>query len=366
MEEPAKESQHPIHRSSRGGVTRRTLMGMAGVTAVVTTVGASAATAGAVPAGHKGPGNGGGGGKLRSVPYTNPVVEANQPDPHVLSARGRWYLYSTAGDLGRFPVLVSDDLIHWDPVGDGFPELAPWSQAGRHWAPEVIERNGHFYAYYTARKVDSSYQAIGVAISDHPEGPFVDNSESALVDTDHEGGAIDASPFFDASGQLWLAWKNDGNHDGLPSYIYAQRLSPNGLELTGERQTLIGMDQDWERYTIEGASVIRHGGRYVMFYSAGEYWNESYGVGYAVADSVEGPWVKGPAPILSANEVAAGPGHGFPFSVNGTWWYVYHAWRPDAIGEDPGRQVWLSPITFVDGVPQIDGPRVENPAAPRV
>lgn len=361
MKEPAEESEH--YRPTGDDMKRRTLMGAAGMAAVAATLGASPAEAVSAERREQGMG---GHPSVRPAPYKNPVVETNQPDPHVLSARGRWYLYSTAGDLGRFPVLVSDDLIHWDPVGDGFPELAPWSQAGRHWAPEVIEMRGQFYAYYTARKVASTYQAIGVAVSNSPEGPFVDDSESALVDTDEEGGAIDASPFLDASGQLWLVWKNDGNHDNLPSYIYAQRLSPDGLKLIGERHRLIGMDQEWERYTIEGASIIRHGGRYVMFYSAGEYWNESYGVGYAVADSVEGPWVKGTAPILSANEVAAGPGHGFPFRVRGAWWYVYHAWQPNSIGEDPGRQVWLSPITFTDGVPDIEGPKVKNPVSPKV
>ena len=48
-----------------------------------------------------------------SAGYTNPVVATSQPDPHVLYARGRWYLYSTGGQLGHLPVLASDDLIDW-------------------------------------------------------------------------------------------------------------------------------------------------------------------------------------------------------------------------------------------------------------
>lgn len=299
--------------------------------------------------------------------YRNPVVPTNNPDPAVIAADGAFYLYATNGVAGAMPVLASPDLVEWTPVGNGMPQIAAWCRPGRHWAPEVIAVGDRYLSYYTAWRADIDQQAVSVAVSDSPTGPFVDDRTAPLIDQSDEGGSIDASPFRDADGSLWLLWKNDGNHDDLPSYIYLQRLSDDGLELVGEPQRLFGMDQPYETYTIEGASVIVHQGRYYCFYSTGEFWNDSYGVCWASAPSITGPWTKeGDGPILASNDVAAGSGHGMPIKVGPHWWYVYHAWQPDHVNEDPGRLVWLSRITFTGNGPVIDGPAVDNPVAPKV
>ncbi|SDT18687.1 glycoside hydrolase family 43 protein [Microlunatus soli] len=296
--------------------------------------------------------------------YQNPVEPTNHPDPAVLYADGAFYLYSTAGSMGAMPVLTSPDLINWTEVGNGMPVIASWSVPGRHWAPEVIEVNGGYHSYYTARRGDLDQQAVSVSVADSPSGPFVDERTEPLVAQTDEGGSIDASPFRDADGSLWLLWKNDGNAKGLPSYIYLQRLTDDGLQLQGEPQRIIGMDRPYEKYTIEGASVVIVDGVYYCLYSTGEYWNESYGVCWASAPSITGPWTKGgDGPILIANDVASGPGHGMPIKVGPHWWYVYHAWQPS--GEPSGRLVWLSRLKFTDDGPVIDGPTVQNPLTPK-
>ena len=307
----------------------------------------------------------GGTADAQSRGYQNPVEPTNHPDPAVLYADGAFYLYSTAGSMGAMPVLTSPDLINWTEVGNGMPVIASWSVSGRHWAPEVMRVGNRYHSYYTARRADNGQQAVSVSVADSPAGPFVDDRSAPLVGQADEGGSIDASPFRDPDGSLWLLWKNDGNAVGLPSYIYLQRLTDDGLELQGEPQRIIGMDQPYEKYTIEGASVIVHQGAYYCFYSTGEYWNDSYGVCWATAPKVTGPWTKqGNGPILSGNEVASGPGHGMPIKVGPHWWYVYHAWEPD--GEPSGRLVWLSWLRFGDDGPVIDGPRVQNPFGPVV
>jgi beta-xylosidase len=333
--------------SPLGPVSRRTLLTAAGGVTAAAALGAPQAVA--------------------AAGFQNPVESTNHPDPAVLYADGAFYLYSTAGRMGAMPVLTSPDLVNWSEVGNGMPVIAPWSVPGRHWAPEVIEVGGRYLSYYTARRADLNQQAVSVSVAESPAGPFVDNRSTPLIAQTDEGGSIDASPFRDADGALWLLWKNDGNSRGLPSYIYLQRLTDDGLELVGDPQRIIGMDQPYETYTIEGASVIIHKGLYYCFYSTGEYWNGSYGVCWATAPAITGPWTKqGDGPILSGNDVAAGPGHGMPIKVGPHWWYVYHAWQPDHVGEDPGRLVWLSRLKFTDEGPVIDGPRVRNPLKPKV
>lgn len=327
-------------------LSRRTLLAVSGGAAALTMIGGTAEAA---------PQRG----------YRNPVEATSHPDPAVLYAEGSFYLYSTNGSMGTMPVLTSPDLINWTEVGNAMPVIADWSVSGRHWAPEVIKVGDRYLSYYTARRADIAQQAVSVAVSDSPTGPFVDNRSAPLVGQQTEGGSIDPSPFRDTDGSLWLLWKNDGNAAGLPSYIYLQRLSDDGLELRGDPQRIVGMDRPYETYTIEGPSVFVHKGTYYCLYSTGEYWNDSYGVCWASAPTISGPWTKpGDGPILVSNDVAKGPGHGMPIKVGAQWWYLYHAWEPD--GEPAGRLLWLSRMKFGGHGPVIDGPHVENPFRPIV
>lgn len=299
--------------------------------------------------------------------FTNPVFAQNFPDPFVLEHDGTFYAYATNGDMGHMPVLTSTDLVEWTAAGNAMPELAPWVESGRTWAPEITELEpGRFLAYYTARDPEIGHQCIGVAEASDPLGPFVDTSSEPLICQEDEGGSIDASPFTDVDGRHYLLWKNDGNAVEARSWIYGQELASDGLSLVGEPQRLLTHDQEWEDLLIEGASVWIHEGRYYMFYSGNGYWSSQYGVGYAVADSILGPWEKPQdEPLMSANEFAEGPGHGMVLEANGRTWYVHHAWHPGMVGENPpGRTMWLAPMTFSDGVPTIEGPSQEVPTHP--
>ncbi|HLS15623.1 MAG TPA: family 43 glycosylhydrolase [Beutenbergiaceae bacterium] len=291
--------------------------------------------------------------------FTNPVYDQNFPDPFVLESAGTYYAYATNGVDGNMPVLTSTNLVDWEVAGDAMPQLAPWVESGRNWAPEVAQvAEDRFLAYYTARDPSADLQCVGVAEASDPLGPFVDADDEPLICQEDEGGSIDASPFTDVDGTSYLLWKNDGNHIGVRSWVYAQELSADGLSLVGTPQQLITHDQDWEGHLVEGASVWIHEGRYYMFYSANGYATPEYGVGYAVADDVLGPWTKpSQQPLMSSNDVAAGPGHGMVLEVGDRTWYVHHAWPPDSVGdEEVGRAMWLTPLVWQDGVPALHGP----------
>ena len=302
------------------------------------------------------------------VAFTNPVYDSNFPDPFVLRADDQWYAYATQGTFGTLPVLRSDDLVTWSVVGNGMPELAPWTGAGRHWAPEVAKIGDRYLAYYTAMEAETQQQCIGVAVSESPEGPFIDEAEEPFICQFDEGGSIDASPFIDDDGTPYLLWKNDGNHIGTTSWIYIQELAEDGLSLLGDGPTeLITHDQPWEGHLVEGPFIWPRDGRYYLFYSANDYGSDAYGVSYAVADDVLGPYTK-PAeePLMSSNDVAAGPGHGMVVDSGAGTWYVHHAWPPEAVGSAvPGRQMWLTPLTWTeDGTPVLAEPSHDVPTHP--
>lgn len=300
------------------------------------------------------------------VMATNPVYDANFPDPAVLEVDGTYWAYATKNRVEAMPVLRSRDLVHWEPTGDGMPDLAPWVEPGLSWAPEVAVVRERYVAYYTAHDRESNVQAVGVAVADAPHGPFRDGADRPLLCQDDEGGSIDASPFIDHDGARWLLWKNDGNHIGVDTWIYVQRLSDDGLRLEGEPLRILKQDQEWEGELVEGPYLWPHAGYYYLFYSGNGFASDKYAVGYAVAERVTGPYAKPQdARIMSSNDVAAGPGHGVVVARGGRTWYVHHAWRPGDVGSSVGRLMWLTELTFepsADGGPDrpvLHGPRVE-------
>ncbi len=300
--------------------------------------------------------------------FVNPVFRSDFPDPFVLRVGGVYYAYGTNSVSDNVQTLRSSDLVHWRRGKDAMPRLAPWTLRGRTWAPEVLRVGPRRYVlYYTARSFDLDAQCVGRAVASSPAGPFVDRSSRPLVCQKREGGSIDPSPYRDAGGRLYLLWKNDGNCCGLRTYIYAQRLTRDGLRLTGRRARLERNDAAWEGATVEAPTMWKHGGKYFLFYSANVYNTESYAVGYASCAAPTGPCTDSKEnPILSSACRAAGPGHqALIGDRRGQTWIVYHAWPPSKIGSvRPGRQLWIDRLDWRDGKPVPHGPTCTRQPAP--
>ena len=96
----------------------------------------------------------------------------------------------------------------------------------------------------------------------------------------------------------------------------------------------------------EGPTVVNHGGKYYLFYSANDFRNRDYAVGYAVADSPQGPWIKNPEPIISRHNTGLpGTGHGDIFiDRNGKFRYVFHSHNSQT--EVAPRKTYIVELTF--------------------
>jgi beta-xylosidase len=292
--------------------------------------------------------------------FKNPVYRGNFPDPFVLRVGRTFYAYGTNGEHGNVPTLRSRDLVHWRRGPDALPKLGRWAATGRTWAPEVMRRGDRAYVlYYTALSLELSAQCVGRAVASSPAGPFLDRSRRPLVCQKAEGGSIDPSPFVDEDGARYLLWKNDGNCCGLDTYIYAQRLSDDGLRLVGGPSRLVRQDSSWEGDLVEAPTLWKERGRYYLFFSANAYSNGSYAVGYATCTRPLGPCRDAPEnPILRTACRAVGPGHqAIVRDRHGRLWLVYHAWPSDAVGSAfPGRLLWIDRLVFRNGRPDVRGP----------
>lgn len=315
-----------------------------------------------------------------------PVYETNFPDPFIVPHEGRFLAYATNAERfqANVQMAVSPDLVNWAPLRSGgklhdaMPVLPKWAKEGWTWAPEVLKHQGRYLLFFTARETSSDRQCTGVAASANPLGPFVSEASEPLVCQRALGGTIDASPFVDADGQLYLYYKADANAVGKPTEIFVQRMTPDGTGVTGPVVPLLRNDKRWEAHVIESPTMVRHDGRYVLFFSANHFgWEphqrlSPYAMGYARCDGPMGPCVDAPEnPILhSYNDRRAGclsgPGHQAVFEAQGRQFVVFHAHaaRGGCRNAHKGRYMYIAPLLWRDGVPQIG--RSLRPASRRI
>ena len=306
-----------------------------------------------------------------------PALTANFPDAFVLAHGAEFIAYST-NDGANVPVAVSRNLRQWtvltDPADpkrkyDALPRLGAWAKEGFTWAPEVLELNGKYLLYYTASARRENMQCVGVAVAADPKGPFVDSKDAPIVCQTKLGGTIDASPFKDADGSLYLYFKNDGNRVHARTALYGQRLAPDGMTVTGEPQELLKDNEGWEDRVIEAPTMVRAPAGYDLFYSGGFFgWNPEegglspYAMGYATCSSPLGPCTPSKAnPLLhSFNDRDAGcisgPGHQSIFSAAGHQFISFHAWAATSAcrkSPDDARYLYVAPLFWKNGVPTL-------------
>lgn len=311
-------------------------------------------------------------------PLFAPVLDDNFPDPFILPLPGEFLGYATNADSGRANVQMasSPDLIHWKLIRDGahlhdaMPTLPPWAKEGSTWAPEVISVAGGYVLHFTARERKSGLQCLGAAFSVEPRGPFRSDATEPLVCQRELGGTIDSDAFRDADGQLYLYYKNDGNNPKFrqPTRIYAQRLSADGLQVSGDPVALIRNDQPWEAHVVEAPTMVRHGSGYTLFFSANHYgWERDqnisvYAIGYASCRGPLGPCTQAADnPVLhSFNDAHAGclsgPGHQAVFPVGDRQVIAFHAWAATHdchLATPPHRQLYLAPLGWDGDRPLI-------------
>lgn len=278
------------------------------------------------------------------------------PDPSVIEVDSRFYAYSTNSGAGNIQVLVSDNLVRWNIVGDALAGLPAWASPGATWAPAVLARRAgavvYYVAYYTTRELASGRQCISVAIATAPIGPFVDFSTAPLVC--QAGGSIDPSPFVDEEGVPWLHWKSESTASDPPT-LWAQRLSDNGLTFIGVAAPMLVPGQQWERGVVEGPSMVRIKGHDYLFYSGGFWTTAGYAEGVASCDGPAGPCRRILSrPVLESAGPVAGPGGGGAFTTtNGDVGLAFHAFTQPDVGYPNSRTLHFATVRIVNGVPVV-------------
>ncbi|KAF5021647.1 hypothetical protein F66182_6305 [Fusarium sp. NRRL 66182] len=260
-----------------------------------------------------------------------PRLSLNFPDPCLLHDRdGRWVSFATSGNGYHIQAAVADDPFgEWTHLkqdalpGDG------WTSGRNYWAPDArrLDQDDSYIMYFSGENPEGGH-CIGAARSKNSTGPYKMDDKPIICPKD-EGGAIDPAGFLDSStGYRYVVYKVDGNSLGndSPTPIRLQRVAEDGSTPIGKPLTILDRIASEDGPLVEAPSLVRTAsGQYLLFFSSHMYTDNEYDVKYALADKVEGPYIRGEKPFLKTPELGLnGPGGGTS-SEDGEF-MVFHAW----------------------------------------
>ncbi|MFT7776070.1 glycoside hydrolase family 43 protein [Roseateles sp.] len=254
--------------------------------------------------------------------FTNASVH----DPSVIRADGQFYVFGSHLAAARTP-----DLMNWTKLADGVNNTNPlfgnkvttelaetlaWAESSTLWAPDVAKlADGKFYMYYCACKGDSPRSALGIAVADKVDGPYVNkklllksgqwglpSEDGSVYDATKHPNVVDPAVFADATGRLWMVY---GSYSGG---IFVMQLDAvTGLPLAGQGYGKHLMGGNHAR--IEGAYVLYspQSQYYYLFVSFGGLDAAGgYNVRVARSRNPDGPFVDGAGTDMASVKGAAG------------------------------------------------------------
>ncbi|MNC29120.1 Xylosidase/arabinosidase [compost metagenome] len=288
------------------------------------------------------------------------VLPGQFADPDLAKFGGRYYLYPTTdGYTGwsgtQFHVFSSADLREWRDEGvilDLATDDVPWA-TGSAWAPAIASKDGCYY-YYFCGKMAGGESAIGVAVAEHPAGPFRAQPEPLITMelTERLGidmsQAIDPSVYVEADGAVYLLFGN-----GQPAIV---RLGEDMVTVIEETMSNLEGLYDFR----EAVTVLKRDGLYHFTWSCDDTGSEDYHVNYGTAEHLYGP-VTYRYPVLFKNkdkDMLGTAHHSILHEPdNGKYWIAYHRFVTPlsrfAEGKGYHREVCIDPLAFgEDGLMQ--------------
>lgn len=213
-------------------------------------------------------------------PVLPSFVNASVHDPSVIKVEDEYYVFGS-----HLAAAKSADLMKWYSFADGVSATNPlfnnvlteladtfaWAESNTLWAADVIQLgDGKFYMYYNACKGDSPRSALGVAVADNVEGPYINkgiilksgmwglpSEDGSIYDARKHPNAVDPDTFFDAQGKLWMIY---GSYSG--GIFILQLDATTGMPLPG---------QGYGKHLL-GGNHSRIEGAYVLYSPATSYY----------------------------------------------------------------------------------------------
>ncbi len=212
--------------------------------------------------------------------------------------------------MNDWHVLVTDDMENYHDYGAVLSwRTFKWA-SGNAFAGHCEYRNGKFYWYVAVHhktiKQDEGF-AIGVAVADHPSGPWKDAIGKALVTDNTPNDValnIDPAIFYDGN-DIWMYWGswNAGRRVKLKGNMIELASTPEDIKI---------------RDFFEAPWMHKYRGNYYFSYASGYPSTTNY----SMAKSLNGPWTqKG---VLNDKLDNSETNHQAIFKYLGHWYFMYH------------------------------------------
>jgi beta-xylosidase len=258
----------------------------------------------------------------------NPLFPGWYADPEVAIFGSQYWIYPTYSAPYEqqvfFDAFSSTDLVTWTKHARILDTArVKWAHRAL-WAPAIVAKNGRYYLFFGANdyhpeKPNEPPGGIGVAVADHPAGPFKDYLGHPLVGTIENGAQpIDQFVFKDADGQYYLLY-------GGWQHCNIARLKDDFTGFLPFADGTVFKSITPQNY-VEGPLMFRRQGKYYFMWSEGGWTGPDYSVAYAVGDSPFGPFRRVGKILAQDPKVGTGAGHHSVVQVPGTdrWYIVYH------------------------------------------
>lgn len=297
----------------------------------------------------------------------NPIIQTNYTaDPAPMVHNGTVYLYTSHDEdntvknfftMNDWKCYSTTDMVNWTDHGSILSyKTFEWSR-GDAWAGQCVFRNGKYY-YYLPVNQKNGGNAIGVAVSDSPIGPFKDAIGKPLL---IGYGYIDPTVFIDDDGQAYLYWGNPNlwhvklNED-MVSYNQELGIVKEDLkdENFGYRSKKI--DNRTASYE-EGPWLFKRNSKYYLLYPAGGVPEH---FAYSTSTGPMGPWTYGDTIMHVIKDGGAFTNHPGYIEFKGKSYLFYH--NAALLGGGGfKRSVCIEPFTFnADGSIPLIAPTKEG------
>ena len=265
----------------------------------------------------------------------NPIIR-NQftADPTARVFNGKVYLYPSHDIMppeGQrqdwfcmedYHVFSSENLTDWTDHGMIVTQnKVPWVRPNSYsmWAPDCVYRNGKYYFYFPSAPAAGGGFAVGVAIADNPEGPFVPEPEPIKGINGIDPCVLQAS-----DGNAYIFWGNGRCAKLKPNMKELADDNPKETVKWGNREMeMIGVQclKDLPNRQAEGPFAFEYNGNYYLTYP---YVRENTEVlGYAMSKNPMGPYeYKGI--IMAEHPNGCWTNHHSIINYKGQWYIFYH------------------------------------------
>ncbi|MEK4251424.1 LamG-like jellyroll fold domain-containing protein [Paenibacillus sp. FSL W7-1287] len=230
------------------------------------------------------------------TPAPSPVPDLTEPplfrndsvhDPSINVVDDMYYVFGS-----HLAAAKSPDLLQWETFASGvnsdnplfddvlvdLKEAFEWAELEGLWAADVIELNGKYYMYYNACRGDAPISALGIAVADDIEGPYVNQGiilksgkgKAPLNDANYNANihpnAIDPHLFFDEQGKLWMVY---GSYSG--GIFIMEMDAETGLPIAYEDSELNSENDGYGR-KLMGGNHARIEAPYIQYVPESGYY----------------------------------------------------------------------------------------------